>query len=77
METRIRILRTLTRRGPVFIAGRLGMDPSTVGRVLRRHRVPLLREVDLVTGTMIRATRHSPQRYEHAGVKNELVTGSV
>lgn len=66
VETRIRILRALTRRGPVFIAGRLGMQPSTVGRVLRRHGVALLREVDPVTGTVIRAVRRSPQRYEHA-----------
>ncbi|MDF2509802.1 MAG: transposase [Microbacterium sp.] len=66
VETRIRIMRALTRRGPVFIAGRLGMQPSTVGRVLRRHRMPLLREVDPVTGNVIRADRRSPQRYEHA-----------
>jgi transposase InsO family protein len=65
METRIRILRALSRRGPVFIAGRLGMQPSTVGRVLRRHRVPLLRELDPVTGVVIKATRRSTNRYEH------------
>ncbi|WP_256728906.1 helix-turn-helix domain-containing protein [Microbacterium oleivorans] len=45
VETRVRILRALTRRGPVFIAHRLGMQASTVGRVLRRHRVALLREM--------------------------------
>lgn len=64
-ETRVRIMRQLTRRGPVFIADRLGMQASTVGRVLRRHRVPLLREIDPVTGTVIRATRQSANRYEH------------
>jgi len=58
-------MRHLTRRGPVFIAGKLGMHASTVGRVLHRHRMPLLRELDPVTGTVIRATRHSAQRYEH------------
>lgn len=58
-------MRQLTRRGPVFIADRLGMQPSTVGRVLRRHRVPLLRDVDPITGTVIRATRKSVTRYEH------------
>ena len=66
VETQVRIMRHLTRRGPVFIAGRLGMQPSTVGRVLRRHQVPLLRDIDPVTGTVIRASRRSPQRYEHA-----------
>ena len=65
LETRIRILRALSRRGPVFIAGRLGMQPSTVGRVLRRHRVPLLRQLDPVTGVVIKATRRSANRYEH------------
>jgi transposase InsO family protein len=61
----VRIVRALTRRGPVFIAGRLNMQASTVGRVLRRHRTPLLRELDPVTGQVIRATRHSANRYEH------------
>lgn len=64
-ETRVRIMREFTRRGPVFIAGRLGMQPSTVGRVLHRHEVPLLRELDPVTGTVIRASRRSMNRYEH------------
>lgn len=48
-ETHVRIMRHFSRRGPVFIAGKLGMQPSTVGRVLRRHAVPLLRELDPVT----------------------------
>jgi transposase InsO family protein len=65
VETRVRILRHLTRRGPVFIAGKLGMQPSTVGRVIRRHRMPLLRELDPVTGTVIRASPRSARRYEH------------
>ncbi|AZN29841.1 IS481 family transposase [Flaviflexus salsibiostraticola] len=65
VETRVRILRHFTRRGPVFIAGQLGMHASTVGRVLRRHQAPLLRELDPVTGTVIRARRRSAQRYEH------------
>ncbi len=64
-ETRVRILRHLTRRGPVFIASRLGMQASTVGRVLHRHQVPLLRELHPVTGKPIRATRRSANRYEH------------
>jgi transposase InsO family protein len=65
VETRIRIMRHLTRRGPVFIAGKLHLHASTVGRVLRRHHTPLLREMDPVTGTVIRASRRSGKRYEH------------
>lgn len=58
-------MRHLTRRGPVFIAGRLGLQASTVGRVLRRHGVALLRELDPVTGIVIRSTRRTARRYEH------------
>lgn len=64
-ETRVRIMRELTCRGPVFIAGKLGMRASTVGRVLRRHHTPLLRELDPVTGAVIRASRRLANRYEH------------
>ena len=62
METRVRIMRELTRRGPVFIAAKLGMQASTVGRVLRRHRVPLLRALDPATGPGLRAPRRSATR---------------
>src|SRR5699024_12228789 len=41
VEARVRIMRHLTRRGPVLIADRLGLQASTVGRVLRRHETPL------------------------------------
>jgi transposase InsO family protein len=65
VETRVRIMRALTRRGPMSIAGKLGMQASTVGRVLHRYGVPLLRELDPVTGAKIRAERRSANRYEH------------
>lgn len=61
----MRIVRELTRRGPVFIGAMLGMPASTVGRVLGRHHTPLLRELDPVTGAVIRATRRTANRYEH------------
>lgn len=64
-ETRIRIWRHLARRGPVDLARRIGVPASTVGRVLTRHRAPLLRECDPVTGAPIRASRRSAVRYEH------------
>jgi len=55
----------LSRRGPVWIGYHLGLPASTVGRVLARHHVPLLRECDPLTGQLIRASRRSANRYEH------------
>ena len=65
VETRVRIARMLSRRGPVWIGHHLGLPASTVGRVLARHRAPLLRECDPLTGQPIRAARASATRYEH------------
>src|SRR6478609_8250150 len=65
VETRVRIARMLTRRGPLTIARVVGVPASTVGRVLARHRVPRLAQCDPVTGQVIRATRRSANRYEH------------
>jgi transposase InsO family protein len=64
-ETRIRVWRHLSRRGPVFIGHQLGLPASTVGRVLARHHTPLLAACDPVTGRVIRASRASARRYEH------------
>ncbi|WP_218053041.1 IS481 family transposase, partial [Cellulomonas algicola] len=65
VETRVRIARMLSRRGPVWIGRHLGLPASTVGRVLARHRTPLLRACDPLTGVVIRASRRSANRYEH------------
>jgi transposase InsO family protein len=64
-ETRIRIARHLSRRGPVPIGAQLKVPASTVARVLRRHRTPPLAACDPVTGQVIRACRRSANRYEH------------
>jgi transposase InsO family protein len=63
VETAILALRRTKRRGPVFLAGELGLVASTVGRVLRRHRVPALAAIDPITGRPVRR-RHSGVRYE-------------
>ena len=65
VETRIRVWRHLSRRGPVFLGHQLGLPASTVGRVLARHRTPRLAACDPVTGRVIRAARVSARRYEH------------
>lgn len=55
---RIVALRWRQRIGPVQIAGRLGMHPSTVHAVLVRCRINRLSHIDRVTGEPLR-------RYEH------------
>jgi transposase InsO family protein len=66
LEAQILALRAANRRGPVWLAAQLGAHPSTIGRVLRRHQVPLLRDLDPVTGAQLRPRRSSPRRYERA-----------
>jgi transposase InsO family protein len=66
LEAQILALRAASRRGPVWLAGQLGAHPSTIGRVLRRHQVPLLCDLDPVTGAQLRNRQPSPRRYERA-----------
>ena len=62
LERRIIALRFTRRWGPHRIAWHLGLARSTVGRVLARYRMPLLRHLDQGTGLPVR--RPSPVRYE-------------
>ena len=65
VEAQILALRRDAHRGPVFLAGQLGLVASTVGRVLRRHHVPALAATDPITGAPVRR-RHSGVRYERS-----------
>lgn len=56
--------RRVHRRGAGWIADELGMAASTVGRVLCRHRMPLLRDLDALTGEPVRHGPISRVRYE-------------
>jgi len=49
----------------VVLAAELGMNPSTVGRILARHHVPRLSALDPITGELVRTSRRNPNRYEH------------
>jgi len=51
--------------GPVRLAALLGLPASTIGAVLRRSGMPRLADVDRLTGELLRARKHSDQRYEH------------
>ncbi|WP_425425797.1 helix-turn-helix domain-containing protein [Amycolatopsis sacchari] len=57
-EAAILALRQRCHRGAVFIAGRLGLVASIVGRVLRRHQVPPLSAMDPITGMPVRRRPH-------------------
>jgi transposase InsO family protein len=52
------------RRGQDWLGPELGLAPRTVGRVLRRHRVPYLRDCDPLTGAVIRSSKSTAVRYE-------------
>jgi transposase InsO family protein len=50
--------------GPIQLAGELDLPASTIGAVLRRWQVPLLRDLDRITGEVVRS-RATDVRYEH------------
>ena len=62
-ERRIINVRFTRRWGPHRIAAHLQLARSTVEAVLRRYRMPLLRDLDQATGLPVR--RPKPRRYEH------------
>ncbi len=66
IEARILEARAVHRRGPDWIGAELGIPASSVGRVLRRHRVPLLGALDALTGEPVRRGPMSRVRYERA-----------
>lgn len=66
VEARVLAARRRLRRGAVVLAAELGLAPSTVGRILARHGVPLLAAIDPVTGEEVRSPRRSGNRYEHS-----------
>ncbi len=66
VEARILEARRVHRHGADWIGAELGIAPSTVGRVLSRHRMPLLRDLDALTGEPVRRGPVSGVRYERA-----------
>ena len=60
IERRIIKVRILRRWGPARIAYLLGLNPSTVHRILTRYRLARLTHLDRATGRPVR-------RYEHPG----------
>jgi transposase InsO family protein len=64
LEARILESRRAHRRGPAWIGAELGIAASTVGRVIRRAGLPLLSELDALTGQPVRRGPVSRVRYE-------------
>jgi transposase InsO family protein len=64
VEQRVLDLRLTQRHGQDWIGPELGLAPRTVSAILRRHRVPYLRDCDPLTGEVIRATKSTALRYE-------------
>jgi transposase InsO family protein len=64
VEQQVLQLRRDERRGQDWIGPELGLAPRTVSAILRRHRVPYLRECDPLTGEVIRASKTTALRYE-------------
>lgn len=65
IEHKVLTARRRRKRGAVVLAAELGLNASTVGRILARHRVPHLSAIDPITGEPVRSSRRSPNRYEH------------
>jgi transposase InsO family protein len=65
VEQKVLAARRRRKRGAVVLAAELGMNPSTVGRILARHQVPHLAAIDPITGERVRSSRRSENRYEH------------
>jgi transposase InsO family protein len=67
---KIKHLRTKKKLGPAQIAGRLGLAPSTVHKVLVRERLNRLDHIDRATGEPIRRyERERPGELVHVDIK--------
>lgn len=64
VEHKILEVRVDQRRGQDWIGPELGVAPRTVSRVLRRHGVSYLRDLDPLTGQIIRASKATALHYE-------------
>jgi transposase InsO family protein len=63
-EDRICAARAALRTGPDRLSAELGVPARTVTRVLRRRGMPPLRDLDPLTGDVIRASKTTAVRYE-------------
>lgn len=64
LENQIIAWRKRHQCGPDEISAKLGVCPRTVSRVLNRRQMPYLRDLDPMTGQVIRASKATAVRYE-------------
>ena len=64
VEQKVLAARADRRVGPDVLGPKIGVPPRTVSRILRRHGVPYLRELDPITGEVIRSSKQTAVRYE-------------
>jgi transposase InsO family protein len=64
VERSVLKLRARERRGQDWIGPELGVPARTVSRILRRHNVAYLAELDPMTGQKIRSSKTTTTRYE-------------
>jgi len=64
VEQQVLRLRRGKRKGQDWIGPELGVPPRTVSAILRRHHMPYLRQLDPLTGELIRASKTTAVRYE-------------
>ncbi len=64
VEARVLQLRRSERRGADWIGAELGVPARTVSRVLARHGMPGLAELDPITGQRVRVSKQTAVRYE-------------
>jgi transposase InsO family protein len=64
VEARVVAARIEHRQGPDVLSPMVGVCARTVSRILRRHAVPYLRELDALTGEVIRSSKQTAVRYE-------------
>src|SRR5437879_2126370 len=64
VERRVLVARQRRGRGAVVLAADLGLNPSTVGRILVRYQVPHLAALDPITRQRVRSSRRRGHRHD-------------
>jgi transposase InsO family protein len=64
VEQKVLTARAEHRDGPDVLGAKVGVPARTVSRILRRHHAPYLRELDPMTGQLIRSSKQTAVRYE-------------